>query len=77
MTEVRNTVWAIQDIHGTFQKTQVWCLKEKYQNVVLSGNYEHRDVMMSIMIVICGNIEIECVFAINSLANSPKPPGKS
>ena len=43
-------------------------LNEKYRNDVLAnGNHFERDAMISAMNVICGNIEMECASAINSL----------
>ena len=45
-------------------------LNEKYRNDVLASfNYFERDAMISAVNVICGNIEIECASAINSLSN--------
>ena len=48
-------------------------LNEKYRNDVLAS-FDHfeRDAMISAVNVICGNIEIECASAINSLSNSGK-----
>ena len=45
-------------------------LNEKYRNDVLASfNHFERDAMISAVNVICGNIEIECATAINSLSN--------
>ena len=47
-------------------------LNEKYRNDVLDGSDDFRDVMMSIMNVLCGNIEMECASAVNSLSEFVK-----
>ena len=45
-------------------------LNEKYRKDVLASfNYFERDAMISAVNVICGNIEIECAAASNSLTN--------
>ena len=46
-------------------------LNEKYRNDVLASfNHFERDAMISVVNVICGNIEIECASAINSLTSN-------
>ena len=48
-------------------------LNETYRNdVLVNGNHSERVAMISAMNVICGNIEIQCASAINSLSNSGK-----
>ena len=48
-------------------------LNENYRNdVLVNGNHFERVAMISAMNVICGNIEIQCASAINSLTNSGK-----
>ena len=46
-------------------------LNEKYRNDVLASfNHFERDAMISVVNVICGNIEIECASAINLLTSN-------
>ena len=52
-----------------FKRLKYGDLNGKYRNDVLNGSDDFRDVMISIMNVICGNIEIECASAVNSLSN--------
>ena len=59
-----------------FERLKYGDLNEKYQNDVLDGSDEYRDVMMSIMNVICGNTEMECASAVNSLSEFVKESGK-
>ena len=59
-----------------FKRLKHGDLNEKYRNDVLDGSDDFRDVMISIMNVICGNIEIECASAVNSLSEFVKESGK-
>ena len=59
-----------------FKRLKYGDLNEKYRNDVLDGSDDFRDVMISIMNVICGNIEIECASAVNSLSEFVKESGK-
>ena len=52
-----------------FKRLKYGDLKQKYTDDVLNSDQFERDVMMSAVNVICGNIEIECASAINSLSN--------
>ena len=52
-------------------------LNEKYRNDVLESGYPFaKDAMISAINVICGNIEIECASAVNSLSEFVKESGK-
>ena len=59
-----------------FKRLKYGDLNGKYRNDVLDGYDDFRDVMISIMNVICGNIEIECASAVNSLSEFVKESGK-
>ena len=59
-----------------FKRLKYGDLNGKYRNDVLDGSDDFRDVMISIMNVICGNIEIECASAVNSLSELVKESGK-
>ena len=67
-------IWALSI--ELFKRLKYGDLNEKYRNDVLNGSDEYRDVMISIMNVICGNIEIECASAVNSLSEFVKESGK-
>ena len=41
-------------------------LKERYENEVINLDHPDRDAMMSVMNSICGNMELECSYAVYS-----------